>query len=436
MLNRRRLLGSAAAALAVSALPLAATPATSPTDVMTGWYRLVLELVRHTATQTPPVASRAMAYLGVTIYEAMATGNPDMTTLAGQLHELSPCPRRPRTIHDEALITHGALTAAVRHFFANTGPTGQRSINAVERALTKSLTQGVPPDVVERSLAFGQSVAAHVIAWAADDGGEVIENMGFPQEWPTATKPSDWVPTSRVAQQQAPLLPTWGRNRPFAMPRDAGGCGLSAHPAYSEDPGSAFYAEAKEVYDVAAVLTEDQKRIARFWSDDPMLSSTPPGHWLYIAVDLIKSTGMEAPRAADLLARLGIGVADAFIACWHSKYEFNLLRPITYIKKVIDPKWEPLLNTPPFPEYPSGHSTQSGAMAAVLTAFFGEDYAFVDRTHEDEGMDGRAYPSFKAAAEEAGISRLYGGIHFRAAIVEGLKQGYCTGAYTVALRTL
>ncbi len=438
MLNRRRVMGLAAAALSVSTLPtVAALPPKNPTEVMTQWYRLVLELIRHTATQTPPVASRAMAYLGVTIYESLATGNPAMTTLAGQLNDLPPVPARPDALHDEALVVHGAIITAMNHFFGNTGPTGQRAMKAVERQLTKTLTDGHSTDVIDRSLACGQAVAAHIIAWSATDGGATVENMGFPLTWTLTEGPAHWVPTSKVAQQQAPLLPNWGQNRTFAMPKDMDvACGLPAPPAYSEDPASEFYLQAKEVYDTGVNLTDPQKATARFWSDDPMLSSTPPGHWLYVAVDLIKTTGMDAPHAADLLARIGVSVADAFIACWATKVQYDLLRPVTYIKRVIDPKWEPLLNTPPFPEYPSGHSTQSGAAAVVLTAVFGENYKYLDTTHTDEGMKGREYPSFMAAAEEAGISRLYGGIHFRAAIEDGLRQGYCTGAYTVALRTL
>ena len=122
-------------------------------------------------------------------------------------------------------------------------------------------------------------------------------------------------------------------------------------------------------------------------------------------------------------------------AAGDEKYVYNLIRPITYIKKNIDPKWEPILNTPPFPEYPSGHSTVSGAMDAVLTAFFGENYAFEDKTGSPDGRNPRNYKSFHEAAEEAGISRLYGGIHFHSAIVDGLAQGRCIGEYTNALKT-
>jgi membrane-associated phospholipid phosphatase len=166
-----------------------------------------------------------------------------------------------------------------------------------------------------------------------------------------------------------------------------------------------------------------------------MLSPTPPGHWIAIALESLSGEDAGAERIADVLARLGIAMADAFVGCWNSKYQFDLLRPVTYIRRVIDPKWEPLLITPPFPEYPSGHSTQSGAAATVLTGMFGANFAFADSTHERDGMPARNFPSFWAAAEEAGISRLYGGIHFRAAVERGLDQGRCIGAHAMALRT-
>jgi membrane-associated phospholipid phosphatase len=196
-----------------------------------------------------------------------------------------------------------------------------------------------------------------------------------------------------------------------------------------------FYKEALEVYDVKQNLTPEQRAIARFWSDDPMLSPTPPGHWIAIALQIFARDKVALDKSVDVLARLGIAEADSFIGCWDSKFQYDLLRPVTYIRRVIDSKWESLINTPPFPEYPSGHSTQSAAAAVVLTKIFGENFAFQDATHERDGIKPRAFPSFWAAAEEAGISRLYGGIHFRAAIDRGLDQGRCIGAFVNALRT-
>ena len=166
-----------------------------------------------------------------------------------------------------------------------------------------------------------------------------------------------------------------------------------------------------------------------------MLSSTPPGHWISIVLQIGKRDQQPVEQTVDILARVGVATADAFIGAWATKYQYDLLRPVTYIRRTMDPKWESLLTTPPFPEYPSGHSAQSGAAAAVLTAVLGENFAFDDEAHADDGLPARAFTSFWQAAEEAGISRLYGGIHFRDAIENGLDQGRCAAAFTVDLKT-
>lgn len=403
-------------------------------EVARTWYRLTLELVRHTPTYSPPVASRSLAYLGVAAQEALAGGRPSTRSFAGQLNGLEAFPPRADGIYDEAVVLQSALTNATRHFFSNTGPTGQRAMDAIGKRLDTLVSEGVDADVLARSLAYGRVIAAHVIEWSADDGGAVVENMGFPHDYVLTEGPQHWVPTSLIAQQQAPLLPNWGTNRAFAMP-DGATCGVPPPPDYSEEKGSAFHNEAVEVYEAAKGLTPEQREIARFWSDDPMLSPTPPGHWISIALQLLEAEGADAERTVDVLARLGIVLADSFIGCWEAKYRYDLVRPVTYIRRHIDAKWQPDLITPPFPEYPSGHSTQSGAAAIVLEDLFGATFAFEDETHVDDGLPARHFESFREAAEEAAISRLYGGIHYRAAIENGLEQGYCIGAYTNGLVT-
>ena len=166
-----------------------------------------------------------------------------------------------------------------------------------------------------------------------------------------------------------------------------------------------------------------------------MLSTTPPGHWIQIAFQLFAREETPIDRRVDLLARLGVATADAFIGCWATKFEFETVRPVTYIRANIDADWTPLLVTPPFPEYPSGHSTASAAMAEVMTKFFGDDFAFEDASHIRDGLPPRRFASFRAAAEEAAVSRLYGGIHFRTAIERGLDQGRCVAAYAEKLKT-
>lgn len=424
-----------AALLCAASGPAAAQADVRAEKVLATWHRLVLELVRHTPTYSPPVASRSFAYLGVTAFEAVAAGSDELQSLAGQLNGLQAVPpREAGQSYDEAAVLQAAMAFAVHKFFGNTGPTGKRAMAALEAKLGGKISARLPADVVARSKAYGQAVAEHILAWSQSDGGAVVENMGFPLEYELAVGQARWTPTSLIAQQQKPLLPGWGRNRTFAMP-DGASCPLPAPPEYSEDEASAFYAEALEVYEAVNKLTLEQRAIARFWSDDPMLSPTPPGHWTSIALQILERDDAKLSQSVEVLARLGVAMADSFIGCWHAKFEYDLLRPVTYIRRMIDPNWEEFLITPPFPEYPSGHSTLSAAAAMVLTDHFGENFAFEDATHEADGLPRRAYPSFWAAAEEAGISRLYGGIHFRAAIERGLEQGRCVGAHANALRT-
>lgn len=399
-------------------------------------YRLVLELVRHTPTYTPPVASRTLAYLGVASYEAVAGGSDRMRSLAGQLNDLGPPPAREAgKEYDDAVVLEAALGALTHDFFDNTGPTGQHAMASLDGKLAAEAAQGLPDDTVARSTAYGAAIAAHVFEWSKGDGGAVIDNMGFPWTYAVSNEPGHWQPTSKIVLQQAPLLPDWGTNRPFAMPTGTT-CDLPPPPVYSDDAGSGFYNDAMEVYQTSQSLTDEQRSIARFWSDDAMLSYTPPGHWISILNQIATAQGMPLDAHVDALARLGVVMADAFIGCWQVKFEYDLVRPITYIRKVIDLKWEPMLNTPPFPEYPSGHSTQSAAAATVLTQLFGDNVAFEDETPTPDGSPLRGFASFWDAANEAAISRLYGGIHFRPAIEQGQAQGRCIAAYTNALKTL
>lgn len=403
-------------------------------EVLGLWYRMILELVRHTPTYTPPVASRAFAYTALIAYEATASGSDRLQTLSGQVAALPPPPPRDGAAMDEDALLHAAMARAVDVYFSNTGPTGQRAKAALTRQLDALTAEGVDPATLARSRAYGAALAESIIAASADDGGAVVENMGFPLTYTLGGEPQDWVPTSLVQMQQAPLLPAWGQNRPFTLP-DAEACPLPPPPAYSEDPASPFFQEAMEVYEASRTLTPEQKLIARFWSDDPMLSPTPPGHWVAIIFQIAERDGMAVEEQVNALVRLGLAVSDGFIVNWRDKYRYDLLRPVTYIRRVIDPAWEPLLITPPFPEYPSGHSTQSGAVAQVLTATLGDPFPFTDSTHVDDGLPARDFPDFWTAAREAGISRLYGGIHFRAAIDRGLDQGACVGDFVNALKT-
>ena len=209
---------------------------------------------------------------------------------------------------------------------------------------------------------------------------------------------------------------------------------------FSDDPESTFYLQAAEVLDANDDLSETQGEIARFWVDTPGLTGTPAGHWVMIEAQLVERLELPLGKTAEMYILVNTALADSFISAWNLKYQDNLLRPVTYINQYIRRGWSPYVQSPPFPEYPSGHSVTSGAAAEVLTTMFGQ-VAFTDRTPIINGHEPlqRDFTSFEAAASEAAISRLYGGIHFRAAIENGLRQGRCVGEqilYNVRLRPI
>jgi PAP2 superfamily len=419
-------LGGAAVGLAAAGLPAApalAGRAGEKADdvnaaVPTAWFDLSLDLVRSAAGFSPPVAARAFAYAGLTLYEAVVPGMRGYRSLEHLFGDLE-LPRAGNGRHDWPTTANAALASIFRRLIPTAGPAELRDAGMLEAHYERDFRLALPPGVFDRSVRRGREVADAIFTWSRNDGGHEGYLRNFPPYTPPVG-PGLWVPTP--PSFLSALQPSWGGNRCFAI--DSGASFPPGdHPPYSERRGSRFRREAREVFDTVNSLTSEEEAIARFWSDDPGATSTPPGHSVSIATQVLRRERSTLAVAAETYARLGAGVSDAFVACWFQKYRYNLLRPVTYSRAQFDPDWLPLLVTPPFPEYPSGHSVQSGAAFQVLTDLFGRRYSFVDRTHDERGLAPRRFDSFLEAAEEAADSRLYGGIHFRAAIDNGLAQG-------------
>jgi hypothetical protein len=438
-LSRRALLQRAASS-AVGLVAIAATrnesasahawPGASTYDaqVPTAWFDLALGLVRTTPGFSPPVASRAFGYAGVALYEAVAPGLTKRGSFVGVLNGLTRAPVAADGAYHWPTVANSALAAILRLLFPTTPSVNTAAIDELERRIAAEARASLPLGIYKRSVSRGAEMAHHVFDWSMTDGGHEAFLNNFPAYTPPSG-PGLWVPTP--PSQLAALQPYWGANRPFVL--DSGeACSPGPPPPFSEAAESAFYTEALDCYRVTSDLTSEQEAIARFWSDDPGQTATPPGHSISILTQVARELSLTLDRAAEAYAKVGIAVADAFISCWGTKYNYNLLRPVTYIRSVIDPNWTSLLVTPPFPEYTSGHSVQTAAAAQVLTSLFGQ-LAFTDHTHDARGLPPRSFSSFAGAAEEAAISRLYGGIHFRAAIERGLEQGACIGKHVTAL---
>jgi hypothetical protein len=437
-ISRRALLARAAASAAgLFAIGAAQSEAASTggwprasaygAEVPTVWFDLALGLVRTTPGFSPPVASRAFGYAGVALYEAVAPGIK-RRSFAGILNGLTRAPGPADDAYHWPTVANSALAEILRLLFPTT-PSGNLAATAdLERRFAGEAEAVLPFGIYKRSVSRGAEVARHIFDWSKSDGGHEAFLDNFPAYAPPSG-PGLWVPTPPGFLPA--LQPYWGANRPFAAGSDEA-CSPGPPPAFSENAGSAFYAEAYECYRVTSNLTSEREAIARFWSDDPGQTASPPGHSISILTQVARKLDITLDRAAEAYAKVGAAVADAFISCWRTKYRHNLLRPVTYIRSVIDPRWAPLLITPPFPEYTSGHSVQTAAAAQVLTSMFGQ-LAFTDHTHDGRGLPPRSFSSFAAAAEEAAISRMYGGIHFRAAIERGLEQGACIGERVAVL---
>ena len=410
-------------------------------NVAIDWFSLALQLAQQTPGFSPPVAARAFGLLGLVLYEAVVPGMPAHQSLAGQLNELSSLPwAQP----DEPLhwpsAANAALATMTRLMWPNASADNKARIDLLERTLPLRHSADFDPaqrtpEIGNRSDNFGRLMAMAIMSWARTDGGhEAWGPLRRGRE--TYVPPSgqgQWVATPPAFA--APLLPYWGSNRTMVL-ASADDCPAVPPPAYSEAPGSAFHAEGLEVYRIATRATQAQRQFALYWADDPGKTATPAGHWLHLTGDILKARQATLAEAAEVYARLGLAMSDAFVAAWHTKYTLNLLRPVTYVQAVIDSQWVPtLMDTPAFPEYPSGHSVQSSAAAAVLGASLGQRLAFTDNTHNDRGWGPRQFDSFQAAADEAALSRLYAGIHFRSAVVAGQAQGLCVAQKVLALKT-
>ncbi|MBX3606216.1 MAG: vanadium-dependent haloperoxidase [Piscinibacter sp.] len=409
--------------------------------VATEWFRVVLPAIQQTPGQSPPVAARTLAYLGLGLYEATLAGTPGRRSFAGQLNELDSLPpAQPDELLHWPTVANATLAALTQMLLPNAPPDWKARFAALERNMPVAQPADFDPaqrtpEVIIRSETHGKLLAMALMTWARTDGGHDVlgaRRLRLDAGYVSPSGPGAWVPTPpRFAR---PLLPYWGENRPFMKTLAA--CRPPGPPRYDETPGSPFHREAVEVYKAGVAPTEEQRRVALYWADDPGKTPTPAGHWAWILTDLLRDRQATLAAAAEQYARLTMAMSDAFIATWQVKYETNLLRPVTYVQLGLDANWvPPLMETPPFPEYPSGHSVQSGAATAVLEALYGKDTAFEDRTHNDRGWGPQRFRSFAAAAEQAAFSRLYAGIHYRSAVEHGVTMGRCIGAQALALTT-
>lgn len=381
---------------------------------------------------SPPVASRVYAYPSIAAYEIIQKGNSsNFKSLAGQLNELEeiPDPESDKVNYNLAAI-HAFLKIGQNLIFSE-----QKIEEFRDKIYTELDDKGLPSEVFKASTQYGDLVADHIMKWA--DGDMYKETRTFPK-YTIKSEMEYWKPTPPDYMEG--IEPHWTKIRTMAI--DSSTQFIPEPPLeISMDEGSAFYKQLMEVYDVGKGLNDEQTEIAKFWDCNPYVSHhrghamfatkkiTPGGHWIGITAIATRKAGSSFEETVHAYARVSIALFDAFISCWDEKWRSIVVRPETLINEHIDEKWVPLLQTPPFPEYTSGHSVISRAAAVALTNIYGDNFAFEDTTEMEFGLPKRDFNSFLEASEEAAISRLYGGIHYMMAIENGVEQGEQVGEY-------
>lgn len=382
---------------------------------------------------SPPVASRIYLYANAAVYETLVLGNDGYKSLYGQANGF---PRIEAAGGKSADINYNL--AALYAFFR----TGGRLV--FSEPMLKDSAESIlgscgehDEAVYQNSLRLGEMVSDSILAWSARDNYAATRKK---RRYAYSKEKGKWTPTPPGYIDA--VEPYWSQIRPVSLDSAAQFKPVPP-PPFHTDPASAFMKEVKEVYDSTRDLGKEKILIASFWDCNPFYLNTqghlnfatkklsPGGHWISIAGQTTESAGKSWIESSAVYLRTSIALFDGFISCWDEKYRSQFIRPETVINAYMDEQWRPLLQTPPFPEYTSGHSVISTAAAAVLEAELGTGFAFDDHTETPYGLPVRHFASFAAAAEEAAISRLYGGIHYRAAIVNGQKQGRGIGLQVI-----
>lgn len=388
---------------------------------------------------SPPQAGRIYAYSSIAGYEALAAGDPSLQSLAGQVPHLKDVPAPPAGVE----IAYPVAAVAAQLKVGKSLIFSEEKITAFEDEIFKEISDiGVPAATMKASIDYGHAVADHIIKWY--DGDMYKQTRTFPK-YSITNEPDKWQPTP--PDYMDGIEPSWAKIRPFALDRSDQFKPLPP-TEYSEVEGSKWWNEVMEVYsvfkDVEGEELEKRRAIAQFWDCNPYVSHhvghvmfatkkiTPGGHWVNIASIAAKQAKADFAQTAQAYAMVSMAMHDAFISCWDEKYRSRLVRPETFINRHIDEEWRPLLQTPPFPEHTSGHSVVSRACAIVLTDIFGDNFAFTDDSEVEYDLPARSYGSFLQASEEAALSRLYGGIHYRPAIEYGITQGEAVGKHLLS----
>ncbi len=384
----------------------------------------------------PMIAARIYTYANVAAWEALVAGSDLPNTppqyvgyrsLVGQLKGLNAMPK------PEAGKEYCYAIAAVKAYL-KVGKALTFSEDSMTNALEKQMMTfkkiGIPKEIFERSVALGDTIGGAVIAWSKKDN--YAQTRSMPKYSVRLSDPTRWRPTA--PDYADAFEPHWNKIRTMVLD-SASQFRVPPPPKFDSTKNSEFWKAANEVYETVKAARPEEIAIAKYWDDSPASTQnaghvnmvvkkvTPGGHWLHIAQWSARQKNFNLMQSAEAYLMASLSIFDGFISCWDEKYRSENVRPETFINKYIAPEWSPVIVTPPFPEYTSGHSSISGASATVLNHFFGDNFSFRDSTEVQFGLGSRAFKNFNEAAEQAAASRLYGGIHYVYSNKRGLENG-------------
>ena len=378
---------------------------------------------------SPPVASRIYLYPNLIAYEIVASKDTNYTSLTNVIHQFPKIPTYSNLQEIELAALYSFLNVARELVYTS------KHIDLEIERLDSLFTANPSFKTAQQ---YSIEVSKIIVDWLSKDKYNETRNMG---EYQLLNLEDSWIPTA--PDYMDALEPHWQNIRPITLD-SASQFSPESPTKYNMVEGSLFHTELMEVYEAVQTKTDSTEAIAKFWDCNPIISRheghvtysekklTPGGHWMNICRDACIKQNFSMMEVAHTYTSLCIGMFDAFISCWEAKYASNYIRPITVIHNKIDPSWMPILITPNFPEYPSGHSVVSRSASTVLTSIFGDNYAFIDSTEAPYGMPPRSFTSFYHASDEAAISRLYGGIHYKPAIYNGVSQGEKVGKHVIS----
>ena len=383
----------------------------------------------------PMIAARNYGYANIAAYETMVAGNTKFQSLYGQIKHLPAMPKpEPGKVIDFSLA---ALLSFTKVGNAVTFPEGSM-MGYYDELKEKARDAGMTSDILENTLAFSDTVVAIVLNWSK---GDKYAETRSAEKYTVKDEEGRWVPTPPMYGQA--VEPKWNSIRCMLM--DSSSQFMPPRPPVFDikNKNSQYYKYLAEVKEIGDSLTDEQKQIAEFWDDNPFKLNvsghvmfatkkfSPAGHWMNIVGIAAKEAGADFATTVAAYTEVSIALFDGFISSWDEKFRSNYIRPETAINKYLDDEWRPYIQTPPFPSYTSAHATNSAAAAEVMTSWFGDKLSFTDTSSLEFGIESRQIKSFREAAKEAAMSRLYGGIHYRFDNEQGNRAGTKLGEFIV-----